>query len=115
LTLQRAFDLFAYAAAILAAPFFCFIAISQKHRSATQWIRSVCLLVAITGIAFGVLGLVLLLWPSYLDRGTRILLSHIEFRLAPFVLGLLVSLFLSSEFRQILRSGTWKAWFDSVF
>ena len=111
----RTFDLIAYSVALLSAPWFLSLSFYSSHRARNAWIRWVCLILAVVGIAFGVIGIVLLAWGSQLSRSTRILLYHIEYRLPPFAIGLLVSLLLSSEFRQIARRHRLTDWFDATF
>jgi len=79
--------------------FFGFMAL--KHHTASHWIRSVFVLLAVVGVPWGILGVLRFGYPAHFTRATRVSFDHFHTLLGGFAIGLLISLLLSAEFWQI--------------
>lgn len=82
---------------------FLFLAFAPKYRRSSFWLRSVSFVLSINGLISSALGLTLLLNASHLTRQIRLSLEHWRSHLGGIGLGLLISLILSPEFREIAR------------
>ncbi len=87
---------------LLSLPFL-FLAFAPKYRRSSFWLRSVSFVLSINGLVWSALGLTLLLNASHLTRQVRLSLDHWRSHLGGIGLGLLISLILSPEFREIAR------------
>jgi len=76
--------------------FFGFMAL--KHHTASRWIRCVFVLLAVVGIAWGILGVLRLGYASHFTRATQARFDHVESVLGGFAPGLLTNLV---EFRVL--------------
>jgi membrane associated rhomboid family serine protease len=92
-----------YAVMPLASLWFFFVAFGRKYRSASQWIRSVNLILAIIGLIWSTLGFLLLFYSSHLTSRTRSSLFDWKSHISGIAVGLLISLLLSSEGRELGR------------
>jgi membrane associated rhomboid family serine protease len=93
----------AYAVMPVASLWFFFVAFRRKYRGTSQWIRSVNLFLAIIGLIWSALGFLLLFYSSHLTSQTRSSLFQWKSHISGIAVGLLISLLLSSEFRQFAR------------
>jgi hypothetical protein len=83
---------------------FLFLAFAPKYRTASRWLRSVCLILGINGFIWTALGLTLLLCAPQLSKQLHLSLDHWMSHLGGMGLGLAISLILSPEFREIAPS-----------
>ena len=93
----------AYAVMPVTSLWFFFVAFRRKYRGTSQWIRSVNLILAIIGLIWSALGFLLLFYSSHLTSQTRSSLFQWKSHISGIAVGLLISLLLSSEFRQFAR------------
>jgi hypothetical protein len=82
---------------------FLFLALAPKYRTASRWLRSVCLILGINGFLWTALGVTLLVYAPHLSKQLRVSLDHWMSESGGMGLGLLISLILSPEFREICR------------
>ena len=91
----------------LAAPILSIIVLfglfAPKYRLASRWLRSIFVLLAIFGVMWSALGFLLLLYSEQFSRHTRAYLFQWKSHLSGIAMGLLISLILSPEFRQLAR------------
>jgi membrane associated rhomboid family serine protease len=92
-----------YAAMPFLSLSFLFVAFAPKHRNTSRWLRGVCVLLAIIGPIWTALGFMLLFYSSHFTRHTRVSLGAWMSHLSGIAIGLLISLILSPEFREIAR------------
>src|SRR5437867_11013255 len=82
---------------------FLFLTFAPKYRRTSVWLRSVSFILSINGLIWSALGFTLLLKASHLPRQIRLFMDHWMSHLGGIGLGLLISLILSPEFREIAR------------
>ena len=82
---------------------FLFLAFAPKYRRRSAWLRSVSLILGINGLVWSALAFTLLLYASHLTRHVRISLDLWMSHLGGIGLGLLISLILSPDFREMAR------------
>jgi hypothetical protein len=92
-----------YSAAPILSLVFLFLVIAGKYRHRSRWFRSVNLVLAIIGPIWSALGFLLLFYSEHFTRHTRAYLFQWQSQLTGIAIGLLISLFLSPEFRRVSR------------
>jgi hypothetical protein len=83
------------AVSLFVRPFFA------KYRAGPQWIRFAYFFVAILAAAWSGVGFFLVFYRASLTRLLSLRLDHLESTLIGMVLGVLILLFLSSEYRKL--------------
>jgi membrane associated rhomboid family serine protease len=97
-------EIFYYSGALILSLAFLFLAIGPKYRHTSRWLRSVVFVLAIVGPIWSALGFLVLFESEHLTRNTHGYLYQWESHLSGIAFGLLISLFLSPEFRQLCRA-----------
>jgi len=106
--------LICYSVMPITSVWFFFVEFAPKYRSASSWIRSVHFVLGIIGLVWSALGFLLVFYSSHFTRQTRFSLSHWKSHIGGIAVGLLISLVLSSEFRQLARrSSPFRTWIQS--
>ena len=77
--------------------------LAPKYRDTSRWLRGVFFVLAIIGPIWSALGFLLLFYSEHFTTQTRDYLFQWQSQLTGVSMGLLISLFLSPEFRQIAR------------
>ncbi len=102
--LERHFTEFVcYLVALLLSVILLFGLLAPKYRPTSRWLRSVFLVCAVVLPMWSALGFLLLLYPEQFTRQTQNYLFHAQILLQGTMMGLLISLFLSPEFRKLCR------------
>jgi hypothetical protein len=91
-----------YAAIAVSSPVL-FGIMAYQSRTDSHWIRCILVLLAIVGVPWGVLGILRVGFAEHFSRGARMSFDHFGHTLGGIAIGLLTSLALSPEFRQISR------------
>jgi len=106
--------LIGYSVMPIASVWFFFVAFAPEYRSGSSWIRSVHFVLGIIGLVWSALGFLLVFYSSHFTRQTRFALSDWKSHIGGIAIGLLISLVLSSEFRQLAsRSSPFRTWLQS--
>jgi len=92
-----------YSALLFVSLSFLVVAVAPKYRHTSHWLRSVCLLLAITALIWSALGFLSLFYAEHLTPHTRGYLFYWKSHVSGIAVGLLISLFLSPEFQQVSR------------
>ena len=82
---------------------FLFLAFAPRYRRTSLWLRSVSLVLGIIGPIWSALGFLLLFYSSHFTRQSRVYLFHWKSHISGIAVGLMISLLLSTEFRQLAR------------
>jgi membrane associated rhomboid family serine protease len=77
--------------------------LAPKYRHMSRWLRSIFVVLAITGPIWSALGFLLLFYSGHFTRQGRHYLFQWQSQLTGIAIGLLISLFLSPEFRKLSR------------
>jgi ABC-type sugar transport system permease subunit len=80
-----------------------FLLLAPKHRPSSRWVRSVFSVFVIILPVQSALGFLLLLYSEHFNRHTFEYLFQWKSQLNGIAMGLLISLFLSPEFRKLSR------------
>lgn len=108
--LERHFaEFFCYLVAPVLSVAFLFLLLAPKHRPTSRWVRSIFALLAIFGVVWSALGLLLLLYSEQFTRDTRVYLFQWKSHLSGIAMGLLISLILNPEFRKLCRPSSARA------
>src|SRR5439155_13568270 len=76
---------------------------APKYRNMSRWPRSIFLILAIIGPIWSTFGFLLLFYSEHFTSQSRDYLFQWHSQLTGTAIGLLISLFLSPEFRQVAR------------
>jgi hypothetical protein len=103
-----------YAAMPILSLAFLFLAFAPRYRRTSRWLRSVSFVLGIIGPIWSALGFLLLFYSSHFTSHSRAYLVHWKSTLSGVALGLLISLLLSPEFRELARRDSpFHAWLRS--
>jgi ABC-type transport system involved in cytochrome c biogenesis permease subunit len=95
-----------YLMALLLPIILLFLLLAPKHRPTSRWVRSVFFVCVVVLPIQGALGFLLLLYPEQFTRETQDYLLQWQLLLRGTMIGLLISLFLSPEFKIFRRPPT---------
>jgi ABC-type transport system involved in cytochrome c biogenesis permease subunit len=102
--LERHFAEFAcYLVALALSVILLFGLLAPKYRPTSRWLRGVFFVCAVVLPVWSALGFLLLLYPAQFTRQTQNYLFHRQLLLQGTLIGLLISLFLSPDFRKLCR------------
>lgn len=96
-------EIFSYSAMPILSLAFLFSTFASKNRHTSRWLRTIAVLLAILGPIWSGLGFLLLFYSEHFTRHTRDYLFQWKSHLSGIAMGLLISLILSPEFRQLAR------------
>jgi membrane associated rhomboid family serine protease len=98
-------EIFSYSVMPILSIVFLFLTFAPKNRHASRWLRSITVILAVLGPIWSGLGFLLLFYSEHFTRNTRDYLFQWKSHLSGIAMGLLISLILSPEFRQLARAG----------
>ena len=95
--------IFCYAVAPILSLVILFGLLAPKYRHLSSWLRGVFVVLAVINPVWSALGFLSLFYSEHFTRQGRYYLFHWQALLTGIVIGLLISLFLSPEFRKHIR------------
>ena|SRR5436190_13359557 len=96
-------SIFCYSVAPILSLVIVFGMLAPKYRHLSRWLRSVFFVLAVLNPVWSTLGFLSLFYSEHFTRQGRHYLYHWKSQLTGIVIGLLISLFLSPEFRMHMR------------
>ena len=94
-----------YSVMVILAIFLSLIPLTGQYRSSSLWVRAVTLILAINSLIWSALGFTLIFYSAHLTAHARSSLLQCKWLCTGIALGLLISLLLSPEFRQLAAPG----------
>jgi membrane associated rhomboid family serine protease len=102
---DNAIEIFFYSAMPILSLAFLFLTFASKNPRASRWLRNIAIILVILGPIWSGLGFLSLFYFEPFTRHTLDYLFQWKSHLGGIAIGLLTSLILSPEFRQLARAG----------